>query len=572
MSPPRRHQLRPSTILRRLEKQSREFGSPEDADTKREFLRLLGTRRLPTAGEVHRLHEVLCYLRAYADDPALLELVETMLGAFQDRGDLRRHRRELADSGIAGTRIHYSFYWFTARWLARRCPENLHLEWKLFPAGPRLEKLTSLLLPYSETPALDETAYPAREWVERFKGPEETDAAFLIRRFDAMAADGFVKENLYEDLDLPLLIEPGPGTPSRTHAKVRGARIHYQNRPLDRSRPDLRRDILVPPRSVRSLPAREGQPLIDMAREAMVTRSRDLDAFVHADARDARLYDCDDGLQFAVFGMTPERRLLLETVYGALTLKNGVPIGYVLASALFGSSEVAYNVFETYRGGEAAQVYGRVLATVRALFGSDTISVDPYQLGHDNQEGLRSGAWWFYYKLGFRPHDPGVKRLVREERARMKKNPRHRSNLATLQNLSAEYMYFHLDAPRADVLGRVSLGNIGLHISAWLSRNWGGAREKGLRDASREAARLLGVRSRRGFSAGERLAWSRWAPLVMVLPGVSRWSPAHRRQLARVIRAKGGCRENDYAALVLAHRPLRRALLRLAASPPEEHA
>jgi len=47
---------------------------------------------------------------------------------------------------------------------------------------------------------------------------------------------------------------------------------------------------------------------------------------------------------------------LLESVYGFLTLKNGIPIGYVLVSALFGSSEIAYNVFETYRGGEAGAV------------------------------------------------------------------------------------------------------------------------------------------------------------------------------------------------------------------------
>ena len=45
-----------------------------------------------------------------------------------------------------------------------------------------------------------------------------------------------------------------------------------------------------------------------------------------------------DGLELAAIGMVPKRRLLLEAVYGFLTLKNGVPIGYVLNSALFGSS------------------------------------------------------------------------------------------------------------------------------------------------------------------------------------------------------------------------------------------
>ena len=66
-----------------------------------------------------------------------------------------------------------------------------------------------------------------------------------------------------------------------------------------------------------------------------------------------RLVDFGDGLQFAMIGMQPERRLLFETVTGYLTLRNGVPIGYVLSSTLFGSAEIAYNVFETWRGAEA---------------------------------------------------------------------------------------------------------------------------------------------------------------------------------------------------------------------------
>jgi hypothetical protein len=92
----------------------------------------------------------------------------------------------------------------------------------------------------------------------------------------------------------------------------------------------------------------------------MVTRARDLDAFSYADPRDVRLVDCGDGLVFACVGVRPERRLLLESVYAFLTLKNGVPIGYVLSSALYGSAEIAYNVFETWRGAEAGRVYGRV--------------------------------------------------------------------------------------------------------------------------------------------------------------------------------------------------------------------
>jgi hypothetical protein len=159
-----------------------------------------------------------------------------------------------------------------------------------------------------------------------------------------------------------------------------------------------------------------------------------------------RICDLDDGFSFAVLGVVPERRLMLESIYGALTMKNGVPIGYVLFSSLFESTEVAFNVFDTFRGAEAAHVLSRVLAVGHRLFGARTFSIDPYQLGHfGNHEGLASGAWWFYYKLGFRPRDRGVLRLAALELRKMNQNRKHRSSLATLEDLSAAPMFFSLD-------------------------------------------------------------------------------------------------------------------------------
>jgi hypothetical protein len=297
----------------------------------------------------------------------------------------------------------------------------------------------------------------------------------------------------------------------------------------------------------------------------MATRSRDLDAFAYADPRDVRMVECGDGLEFACLGTVPERRLMLEAVYGFLTLKNGVPIGYVLASALLGSSEIAYNVFDTYRGAEAGRVFGRVIAMVRDLFGSDTFAIDPYQLGYGNEEGLMSGAWWFYYKFGFRPDDPEVRRVVRGELRKIKADPRHRSDIATLETLASEFMFRSLGRSRTDVLGRVSLGPLSLRLSRLVGERFGADREKATRECAREAARLVGLRSTRNFSRGERQAWERWGPLVVCLEGVERWTAAQKRALVNVIRAKGGRRESEFVRLFDAHRRLRGAILRLAA-------
>ncbi|HUF89166.1 MAG TPA: hypothetical protein VMR66_04215 [Gemmatimonadota bacterium] len=551
-----------SSLLARLERIRDHFGGSA-AVQKLELLDALAGRSLPDANRIARLHDALTFLRAYPDDADVLDRVEAMLGSFADRADLRRNRRGLVDSGIAGTELRSEFYWPTALWLAERWPDRLSVDWRGFENASRLVGLLHLLVPYSETPGLDGFDYSAEEWSGRLKGPKETDAEFLVKRFRAMRADSFGRETLYDQLDIPIRLSPGPGTPSRTKAKV-PSRIHFQTRPLDRTRPDVAKAVRTRPRSVRPLSGREGRRLVDLAREAMVTRSRDLDAFAYADPGTVRMVDCGDGLQFACMGTRPERRLLFEAVHGFLTLKNGVPIGYVLLSALFRSVEVAYNVFDTYRGGEAARVYGHVLAMARELFHAETFAVNPYQLGYDNEEGLKSGAWWFYYKLGFRPDDPRVKRLVRRELAHLKKAPRHRSGVATLEKLSSEYLFLDLAGRNEASIGRIDLGTVGLGISRYLARRFGADRERGIRTCAEEAAALVGLRSFRRLPRGERIAWDRWAPLVCMIPGIRRWSAKERRDLGLVVRAKGGIFESDFVLRFDRHAKLGRAVRRLA--------
>ncbi|KPJ61489.1 MAG: hypothetical protein AMJ46_02100 [Latescibacteria bacterium DG_63] len=556
-----------STLLRRLEKLKTEFDR-DTAGRKLDLLDKLARRRLANADQVCRLHEFLAFSQAYPDSRRILAQVERMLAEFASRGDLRRHRRALADTGIAGTDIYYRFFWPSALWLVKRFPDYLTIDWPEFSAKRRMADLLFILMPYSESPALEGLNYSPREWVDRLKGGGETDAAFLVRRFAALKASTFARERLFEELDVPMRLAPGPGTPTRTRAKLPEMPVVFQTKPLSRTRPDMRKEIQKPPLRVRSLSPREGQRMLDAAFAAMITRSRDLDAFDFGDKSDVRLIDCGEGLQFACIGQIPERRLLLEAVYGFLTIKNGVPIGYVLSSSLFSSSEIAYNVFETYRGTESVRILGRVLAMVRYLFGSNTFSIDPYQLGHNNPEGLKSGAWWFYYKLGFRPEDPDVLRLLRTEQRRMREDSRHRSSRATLQKLSSEPLFLYLDAKKRDVFAKIPVAELGLKISRLLAERSGADREKAIRTASREAAKLLGVRAKRTWSAGERLAWERWSPLILLLPGISRWKDEEKRALVQVVRAKGGRRESDFVTLFNRHRRLRQALLTVVEEAP----
>ena len=91
-----------------------------------------------------------------------------------------------------------------------------------------------------------------------------------------------------------------------------------------------------------------------------------------------------------------------------------------------------YNIFPPWRGRDAAALYARSLAVIHAFQHVSTFIVDPYQLGADNEEAIESGAWWFYYKLGFRPRDREARALALREQERVTKRASYRSSPSTL--------------------------------------------------------------------------------------------------------------------------------------------
>jgi len=544
--------------LRALERVKDHYGAGS-AEAKLALLGGLERAELRSARTVFRLHELLCFLRAYPDDAPVLAQVERMLAQFSRRADLRRQREALTDSGIAGTAIRYRFFWSTLRWLVRRWPDRIEIDRGEPAITEKLASALPLLLAWGEAAALRELDLPAFAAIDRLCARGESDAAFFARGVAAMPGDAFTSEAFHDAIEPTYELKPGPDTPSRTRAKHDAAPLAYQRAPLARARPELRKELGRIYRSVRLASAREGEQLIELARCAMVTRSRDLDAFAYGSARDVHLVDDGGGLGFVLIGVIPERRALVPSTCGYLILHNGVPIGYGEAFVIGRSATMTFNIFATFRGGEAACTFARTLAMVRHWFGAESFSLDPYQLGKGNDEAIDSGAWWFYYKLGFRPLTANARRLMRTELARMRADPAHRSSAATLRALAESHLVFDFDRARAPSLPPIA--ELGLRIGDGLAARAAGERERVLAECCRETMKLTLVRSLRGFSAGERLAWQRWSPLVVfALPGVSRWSPGDRRALARVIRAKGGRDEREFLARFAAHPKLERAL------------
>jgi len=527
------------------------------AGRKLTLLRSLARVRLQSAGQIQRLHEALCFLEAYPDELRLARAARRLLRAFSERGDLRRHRGRLRGTGIAGTDIPYRFYWPTAQWISQNWPGALVLEREdADHARAILEALPQLLEP-AQAEWLRSLPSPGLEVLDRLRPKAVTDADFLIGLFVAMPSDEPGRESFFDRMDPPFIMHTGPGRPERSCARL--ALVAPAARPAGphRTRPDLRAEVRRPPRRVRKLSAPETADLIRIARVSMVTRERDLAVFQYPEARDAFLVDDGAGLAFAMLGIEPARRALLPATYAGLTLQNGMPIGYVQLDILGRHAAVSFNAFETFRDGESARVFARLLAATRRVFACDRFSVEPYQLGTGNDEGIESGAWWFYRRFGFRPHTTAARRLARREELRRLARPGYRSGPRALRELARAHVFLSFDPASRAGLPRTQ---------RWLAAAVAALRrcpdrepERRREMATRLAARRLGARAD-ALSTRERAMFERWAGLVLALTGAGRWTAGERRRLLALVIAKAGRSERNFQRQLLRHRRLRQLL------------
>ena len=178
---------------------------------------------------------------------------------------------------------------------------------------------------------------------------------------------------------------------------------------------------------------------------------------------------------------------------------------------------------------------------------------------------MESGAWWFYYKLGFRPRDGAAVALARAEAEKSGGGRRTRTKLSTLQKLVRRpNLFLQVGPERRHVLGDVPVDVIGLNTLDYLVARFGSDRERATRVLADEAAERLGAEPWLRFPPAERLLWQRWAPLVAVLPGLDGWTGDDKRALVEIIRAKGRCRESDFVARFDAHPRLGAVLIAFA--------
>jgi hypothetical protein len=537
--------------------------SPLDRRVKLRLLRRLTACPIQQADVLRRLHEALCLLQAYPDDASVLAAVDRELARIPARVRLLGNRAAaLHDSGIAGSTLGYTFGFPMARWLVSRFGAQVDVAWERFDDAERLEDVLSVVVHHAENDALTDFGLDWRSWLSVARGGRRlTDLQLFVELFERAPLSPDVRDSLFDSLELPIVWRlHGPGG-SRTSARLPGFRAFYAMQAIARPTDvDVLAEIERPLPSLRSAPRPLARDIVEAARLAMATRHRELYGFSYANLEDVLVAEPGRGLRIGLIGILPEFRLPFETFYGYLVLRNGVPVGYGGAWHLFGTLWFGINIFESFRGGESLFIATQALRVFRHVLGVRDVALEPFQVGDDNPEALASGAFHFYYRLGFRPLDPALARLAEREHEKRGRDSSYRSPSRALKRLARADMHLSLTRGRAAPGARLKAAYLAALVTDHIARRFHGDRGAAAEAIPRQVARALRLRRWTAWRREEREAFERLSLLAAVVPGLARWPAAAKGHLAHVLRAKGARSETDYARQLDAHLRFRRSL------------
>jgi hypothetical protein len=504
---------------------------------------------------VRRLHNSLCFSRAFPNTLSEHHDAHQQLREFEQRAG-----KKLSDSGIAGTRLHYRYSFHVAKWLARKAPGTVSIDWAEYDACERLDELLQQILQSSEDDYFDSGYVSSQEWIAL------ASAGFVGTDFDWLLAQLQDKRlqkvwaQLYDAADLPLVWHIGESDLSKSRNVFPVSKVAIRDKGM-RGRPsNPKREISRPLPVIEKLTNRRGTKLVDVAMASLAARHRETNHFNFANPDEVYLADVGEGVSVAVFGLAREYRYPLECTMGFLILSNGVPVGYGGSSTLFLQVNTGINIFDEYRGSEASFLWVQVMRVYHALVGCTRFVVNPYQFGADNSEAINSGAFWFYFHLGFRPVDARVRALAKQEAARRHRHPAYRSDERILRKLSSCDMHLALPGSRqSEFFDEDWLATSSMLGTQELAAVGGSTRSESAMRVAENVARDLGIRSVTNWSKAEQHALENIAPIVAATKPAA-WPAIEKASMRKLLQAKGGLHEATFARLLGEHDHFRSVL------------
>ena len=503
--------VNPGLLIHELRSISNKI-SDADLNRKSELLNSLMIQKEFTSKDIINYHDTLLFLLAYPQNKNIYQLTQNAFSVFENQLflHLKKYKskaiNELLGSGLSGTYLTSSFGFDLTKHLVLQYKNQISIDTIDWECENGIEIL-KLILPKCEQDILLLKEESITQWFIELAGEGQNVIEFLLRSLEEKFPEPDVCEYFFLKLKVYVKIDFTGKLPSRSAITHTFNPVFYHDKELVR-KINLFDELKIKVKGPLPLNAQAKEQSWRTSQLMLLSLGRETDPLAYGRAEDVEVYDAGRGLSICLNGMRPGKRLPFESYIGYMAYKNGRPIAYGGAWIFGNRARIGLNVFEPYRGGESTWIFAAILRTYSLVFNIQHLLVDPYQIGKDNEEAIESGAFWFYYKLGFKPLQIPLKELAETEFAKMKESQQYRSSKAILRKLATSTLGIHLanDAMHEEPM------LIAQFISNRIRTEYGGNREKAFEEAGKALRKVLNIYSRKALpqQLKETALW--WVP------------------------------------------------------------
>jgi hypothetical protein len=471
-------------------------------------------------------HGLLLFLRAHPSDPGMLKRVEAEFArvAALLKGRRGRTGPVLENQGLPWADTVTRFTHDCTRWLLAHPHGRIAIDGFEEPKID-LNAVLRLTLPTLERAATS-AGLENDELLDALSVRKAQRLPFIVNELARFDDQPGVKDQVFDALDLFVRVAPTHRAFSKAYNRLPMPAVHYQRELLRSFDPMALMNQRLP--APRKLDAAARAQAIQTVKNSLALTARETDTATYLDPESLWVVDLDHGLAVAIYGMVPPRQLPLESYLGFTLFKNGLAAAYGGAWLLGPRADFGMNIFEPYRGGESGFMMCQVLRAYRQRFGVRLFEVDAHQFGLDNPEGIATGAFWFYWRHGFRPLDGALARRAAAERLRATKRPGYRSSEKTLLAFTASNVALNFGGTRT-----MPLADITARVTQMMQRRYRGDRINGERDCISRFERKAGAL--RGLNADEQAVLT---DVAVVAEALAIRDAARLALLKRMVRAK----------------------------------
>ena len=436
--------------------------------------------------------DLLLFLAAYADNEKVRKAIENEFQRISKYfGQLKEDALDAyRDSFLPFTSTSLIFSHEFLFWLSKLDECKLTFD-GIDAEDDALNAVLKLTLPSLES-EITSIGYRNEELLLALGIKKNNQLQFLLEEFNGLGALPKLKDFVWDQLKIWTKIKGTHIGFSKFYNRLEPTHFFYSEELVKRF--DHKELLAKALPKAKVLVKKEKEQIIRTIGKSMVHTMRETDPATYMDEETLCYYELERGISIALYGMQAARQMPMQSYIGYTLFKNGYPYAYGGSWILGERAHFGINIYEPFRGGESGYVMCQLLRTYIQLFKLNYIEVDAYQFGRDNTDGIKSGAFWFYYRYGFRPIDKTLAALAEAEAIKIKEKTKYRSSEKTLIKLAQYNMALRLGA-----LKHEELSTLTEKIQPILIKRFGGNRNL----ATKEAVKLFLQLAKEEFSTKE---------------------------------------------------------------------